>query len=870
MLKNKVAYFNKIIEFVIDKINIFLFLTIFIVLSFFYYYFDLFKHLSFIMKQATFIQDIFSQLLIFFCSVALSFLFNRHHIVKFKYFIKTHLYSYLLKQTDSYNFINRFYSYNRIHQTTQDEVLEILVNNLVKKSVERKCIWIEGESFSGKTSMILHFFRDLIEINNYEELFNALSNRIYYFDLARDDNNIQNIYSKHVNNYYSNCLLIFDNLQKMSYIDFYSTFIPIVKENKDFGIIVLMRTLEDDIGDSLKIKHIFSNLVDDDQHIIMNSLIVNNNLPLKGHYSNDRKMNRIINYHVMSISNSDSKLQNLLFNFGRGEDNEFDETFLIIVLASLFTGSFDYNLLKKLVNGKKQKNLKKLIIRLLKSGVITKSPNSENYYYLNENIADYYFLKLSNNEQYSLSVKRISDKLYEYYNQKNNKQLSFFYGIISENYKEESHQLFNTIAINVNFKELLKKLELLICFRSNIQNEYCKELGILCDRTGRLNKAKKLYLRCDINSNNDIFYRLLQIDHSYIKKKKDFKIEFTSTYLCILDEYWTIHMDMHQGIFQLKKMEELVNKTSKQIEDLISYNLYDACHLMRRIYFDYFRIYYLSGNSEYNSLISVCDDMMPLKYFLKNNLSEFENYYQKFAIGLFLGYCILYDIVFRKKYMQDSVFDNILFPYFSDKNVNSFYDTDDVINFSTEILLNVCNNLYNIADKTYIFVKYHMFSIKLGLDKIKSYNEYEAFVEEYSNFATNEKVIEYKIYAILLRIKINLVKLFDPQNIVDDSFEKNEALEENIKKDFIQIKDRLIEMTYNNKYEIFRVELLESLFQYFIQKLKQIDIKALIETAETNGYKRELVILQYISERNNSLSFNDLRKIFKFYPLVTQ
>lgn len=77
-------------------------------------------------------------------------------------------------------------------------------------------------------------------------------------------------------------------------------------------------------------------------------------------------------------------------------------------------------------------------------------------------------------------------------------------------------------------------------------------------------------------------------------------------------------------------------------------------------------------------------------------------------------------------------------------------------------------------------------------------------------------------------------------------------------------------MTYNNKYEIFRVELLESLFQYFIQKLKQIDIKALIETAETNGYKRELVILQYISERNNSLSFNDLRKIFKFYPLVTQ
>ena len=163
-----------------------------------------------------------------------------------------------------------------------------------------------------------------------------------------------------------------------------------------------------------------------------------------------------------------------------------------------------------------------------------------------------------------------------------------------------------------------------------------------------------------------------------------------------------------------------------------------------------------------------------------------------------------------------------------------------------------------------------MFSIKLGLDKIKSYNEYEAFVEEYSNFATNEKVIEYKIYAILLRIKINLVKLFDPQNIVDDSFEKNEALEENIKKDFIQIKVRLIEMTYNNKYEIFRVELLESLFQYFIQKLKQIDIKALIETAETNGYKRELVILQYISERNNSLSFNDLRKIFKFYPLVTQ
>ena len=216
MLKNKVAYFNKIIEFVIDKINIFLFLTIFIVLSFFYYYFDLFKHLSFIMKQATFIQDIFSQLLIFFCSVALSFLFNRHHIVKFKYFIKTHLYSYLLKQTDSYNFINRFYSYNRIHQTTQDEVLEILVNNLVKKSVERKCIWIEGESFSGKTSMILHFFRDLIEINNYEELFNALSNRIYYFDLARDDNNIQNIYSKHVNNYYSNCLFEYSKVAEPS------------------------------------------------------------------------------------------------------------------------------------------------------------------------------------------------------------------------------------------------------------------------------------------------------------------------------------------------------------------------------------------------------------------------------------------------------------------------------------------------------------------------------------------------------------------------------------------------------------------------------------------------------------------------------
>lgn len=176
---------------------------------------------------------------------------------------------------------------------------------------------------------------------------------------------------------------------------------------------------------------------------------------------------------------------------------------------------------------------------------------------------------------------------------------------MNEKSEHHSHILFKQIAPNVNFKNIYDDMDYLFSLEPERKVHYYKELGIICDRMGKLALARSYYLKESVEINAELFYRLVQIDHSFYDKKTELNLTHPNIYLNILSEYWDIHMKMHTGVFDFENITKLAETCSQNFDELLSYDMYDGLHLMRRIYFDVYRIFYLRGILDYNTLIQI-------------------------------------------------------------------------------------------------------------------------------------------------------------------------------------------------------------------------------------------------------------------------
>lgn len=788
-----------------------------------------------------------------------------------------------------------FYYQKREIIGSQQRIVNDILNELNAHPTERtqeRVFWIQGSPYSGKTTTILNLFVDLISKKEYCDLFEQLDGQIIYLDFGRDDFCINQLISSYRYGKYENCLLVLDNLHKISDMDCSRAVSEIVDNMHAFSIIILLRNPEDFLCDSEQVLKLNNYIHTRGKCYPLSELSPAYFSVYKetafNEYCNQLKIFEESNYshavivHMTSLyvrQKSDKWGYNKEIQaFLSGEiiqNNFLTKGLIIIVSASIFTGSFNIEILEK-CSGTRTYNWKSFIQKLLDIGFLVRYPDSSNkYYYFHESVAKFYFQRSYPVNAYKSQYITCFEQLFTYY-AKSNPMLSYLYSIPASDMEKEKN-LFDNVIININFINFYNELAFQIANNEEKRKNYYRELGILCDRIGELKEAKEYYLNYLKQAGSpDAFYKLVEIDHDYIYKYPQISstaLESNDVYEHILSLYWDLHIKLHEGIFEFTAFIDLAVKGQEYCEDIYLKHPYDSLHLLRRIYFDLLRVYYLSGELNAKKILFLTKPENAFRRFLEIHLGEFKAYYIKFVVGQYLVYDILFSLAFLNRSIERNVFNEVLKPFVSLK----FEEMHDYRKVAEEAILQYQESIElfeKVGDKTAIFTKYHMYGVKLVLINDGNFTECEQFYEEYMAFATREGDAEYQSYAELYKLKLLLVKISSPAVINDDPFYdmmKNQIMQ---KIELVRTYQRMCNIKRGNAYSELRIDMYELLYKFLIGKkdIKSFKNKlnSIKRIAKNFNYQRELYLIRFIEEYEYNLNREQLRIIFTFYPIITQ
>ena len=807
----------------------------------------------------------------------------------------------LFKRLISY-LVNLFYFYNREPIQQQQYIVDEILNSLnTSTSNSKRLYWIQGSPYSGKTTTILNLLIDLISKMEYNKLFEKLDGKIMYFDLGKADINLENFQNDYEIEKFSNCLVILDNLHKLSGNVCLHILEKMVLQNHAFALIILLRHPKEFLSENDKLNKL--------EKIILENGIEYELNPLKYHdfefyqkqqfnifYQKFLKLEETDNIEIfihlyMLFVKRNFDTYNLIPEIQTFLNNDDDVNckinfvLMVIIACSIFTGSFNCNFIIQCFSQNIEPNFKKTLRALTEIGFLTNYPSSADDFYFHERIAKFYFrITIKNNKQKYI---QIFEKLSEKFIYKNNTVLSFLYFMLAQNVKE-AKKYYEKAVINSNFINLYE--EMMFLFKYEICNitSYYKEIGIVCDRCGKLKEAKKYFsLNLDylvsldsLDKKNivDAFYKLVQINHKVIDKYPEIKflaLNSSDLYEKNLSNYWEIHINMHRGIFQFEKMFNLASELLTNAEEITKKHPYDGLHLMRRLYFDLFRLYYLEGIFQPEKLKNFVGGKSKIFRILKNSLEEFEAYYIKFAIGMMLAQDILFLLAFENVGLDLDKY-NFLFEDYLNIEPDQTNNFKTIAEKTVLIYLKSIELFDKIGDKTAIFVEYHMYNIKLLLVENGDFSECESFYQKYMSFATKGNVLEYQAYAETYKLKMSLIQLCTPEIIASYGCDQYDELKNVIRQklEFVQKYEELATQGFGNQYAQLRLKLYSALFSFYIKEIElnifKEKIKEINRIANQKKYNRELKIVKYIENRDYQLSPESIRIIFTYYPIVPQ
>ncbi len=753
----------------------------------------------------------------------------------------------------------------------------------------KRIFWIQGSPYSGKTTTVLNLFVDLISKKEYRDLFEQLDGKIIYIDLGRDDFKFSRLLDAYRVGKCENHFLVLDNLHKASNVECVDVIRQIVLDMHAYAIIILLRRPEDFLCDSERIMFLKTTMQSvgvtyNLQQISPTDFFDYKNSAFSFFCSQfnlfDNAENAVI-VHLLSLyarKNVDKwHLLDDIQAFVRGEEvsNEEHKELMAIVAASLFTGSFNIQILQ-ICEDISIHNWKIFIQKLLDIGFLVNYPQSSyNYYYFHEALAKFYFKNNYQKPFYKSQYLKYFKRLLEYYSANHNMVLTYLYSVL-QNDQSGCSELFDQIVINANFINLYHELDFLLAQDEVKRSIHYREFGILCDRIGELREAKEYYIKyLNKTESPDAFYKLVQIDHDYLPKYPHIVKEAeenTDYYYRFLAKYWEAHVKMHDGVFDFDSFRNMVLESQEQYEQILHNHPYDGIHLLRRLYFDCFRLYYLKGNLNPSELKFIVKNSR-LKQKLATELDEFDAYYIKFALGQFLAHDVLFMLAFLAKGIDKNDFDTFL----ADNISLAYEDMHNAEAIAKEAIAQYKKSIEifkRTGDKTSIFVRYHMYNVKMCLINNGDFSECEQFYEEYMGAATRENDIEYQSYAELFKLKLLLVKISSPAIICDDPNYDDLIIQAKKKISITRKYQELCNTRNGNRYAEFRLNLYETLFNFLIQNINCTEFKEKImllhENAVSLNYKRELHLINYIKKYKYNPNREQIRIIVTYYPIITQ
>ncbi|MCM1235915.1 MAG: hypothetical protein NC489_37970 [Ruminococcus flavefaciens] len=822
--------------------------------------------------------------------------------------------------------INVFLHGKPLNYYNQANHISQLMRYLKVDDNEKHIVWIKGNAYSGKTTIIFRFIEEISNKKNFK-LFEEYEKHIYYFDLGTSSLNINNIHKSICDRKYENALLILDNIHKLELSDlriFVST-LENYHENIKF-LICLSRQFEEfcfsqEINERLDSfarnysKELNINPIHNDTSIkidydkyLLDEIYANTKsneknyqefckrVIKKEHQMNIALIVQCYNLYLSTLGARNRKFIYKVFdalNTGEG-DISLKYTLSFIIHATLFSGGFETGWFNEYINGIKEKKTryysKKYFRLLLKNSFISIvcSSNSDEVVF-HESLARYYFELIGKKECY----RKINFSVIKYLVEKNiecnRTSNAWKYKILLLPTVPNDNTLFDKALCIANFKTLLEDLQYIIKEKNFSEILFYRELGILFDRFGKLNIATEYFKKAlDQKFSPAIYINLIQVDHGAFDDKviQSLIDEKNDTYIRVAAEYWKAHIDMHDGKFQFNDFAKLLDDWKEHKDEIIEMYPYDGLHLMRRWYFDCFRVYYLSGilNPELLKPIIQADLFKNISY-----LPEFEAFRYKFQCAFFLHYDVLFEkgILNIMDYEKVKEWDGIMLGQnFYDKIVaaqeHGESEINIIINEAIEYYSASSNGLKKIMDKSYRYSDLRVCELKLAYDNVDLDVIFanERFIKYYIKHSMSIQVDEYIAYGYTYLLKNYLVGQYCLSSEYDDNPHDKRILQnvyitnELIQDCFINIEryHNIYRGERQNNYCLLRLNIYKTLYDYSknIIKFEQAEkeIKKLYNDAKQQGYCREKILLNYLLE--NKLRRVDIIKFYKYYPLVMQ
>lgn len=897
-MKRNVRYFKKQFDWIISHLFIIIGIASAVILFWHRQSIEMLVS-KFLQSTSEITNSFISDLLILLISFIIPWICsNVKLIVESVAMLKSRIYTFLL---NSYNktskgyrhfwipkVIKLFYSYHRLVLNKQQKITDDILNNLAKedKSQNKNVFWILGEGFSGKTSCILNLLSDMITKEQYYKLFSKLDGHIEYFDLARDDSSIESISQSYKRGQYRKSLLILDNIHKITQDKGIRIVNDIARDMHSFALIIIMRPLEDFIIQKETLAD-FNTTINEVGYrpYYLNQIQYECDIKqqfeefIEVHHLNGFNNNGAMFFHFVKLCIKSKEMPEtvrIVTAFLNGEQQEpFSLLIKYIVTSSLFTGSFHITFIKKELKKKYSvTKIKRAIWDLYQIGFLNSYPNeTDSYYFFNEELAKFYF-----SETYLLykeSYCQIIKNLYTHYKKMDHFYLAYLYSIFLPECNLNKI-LFEKTAINANYKTLLREVKYLLEIEPSIHEKHYKEIGVLYDRCGELYKALQEYIKyydksCEVDK-VDAFFKIVEMDHSYYWNHIDMATNYMlcqDDYDRLLAKYWAVHMNMHCGKFQFDEMISLINEVERTAKQLIILHPYDSLHLVRRIFFDFFRLYHIQYISDYQKLSALgCKKIIST---LKGNLEEYPAYYNKFVYGHYL----LYDILFRLGIWGEYISENEYSTIFGNSTFIKYEDTKKikkVIDAALYAYKKAYDFLYKIGDKTYYFVNCRY------MEALTARGEYEKpkeFYSDFKTFAQNERVVYYQACAEIYLFKLEFIHLLDPTILSAPSNVYEKQLKETEKHLLNAVKYyQEADSNPKNQYAEAMLDLYDILFRFFTieknTKFLKTNLYTLKEKCDKLCYYRELQIINYIESKDFKLLPNELKSIISYYPIVAQ
>ncbi|WP_125719070.1 hypothetical protein [Pseudoalteromonas rubra] len=786
----------------------------------------------------------------------------------------------------------------------QESIINKVLSDLDCKGRTKKVVfYVEGESGFGKTSFAINLVISIV----YSGFYHKYSKRIFYFDMSSNQESVKTLISLLNREKGEDSIIMIDNYHelyeessralKMSVSNVYS------RPYKDTIIILAQPNIKfkKNSPELLELTEFCKNegrLYFLKPPSLYRADIVSKWLP-ENLWERLNEIEKCIACNVIKLSKKvNPKLSLDLLERKITEPYQLT-TLAIIVSLSIHRGSFEINELKNAISLSTKGSflersaasflIKNCFRKMLKQGFVEESPFESGRYLFHDKAAKSYksFFIIRSDIFKGVYLKMLKLN-FNFEFKRGHFLLAWLYfldGAESEVPNGKDLELFSKAQLYGNTRLMLENIERI---REESKSEFIArlnpiksmffQLGALYEVSGNFNESinnlkafidscdsERMKLRAELellemtHGKQEVSERNIKSNLNNYKKISDSSEDIVYYGF----SFWSLHLDIHSGYFKYDEMLSFVDELSKGYSSIIEDDPYKSLQLLRRGYYDLWRISFLSGEMNLSKFKKLNG------HFAREQLSEnpesSNGYYKKHVVAPYFHYIIIHNYMLYR--VMPSKEELSMLGYSKDFNF------EEVVRYAVTVYSESKTFFDSQGNKSSESTNLRLSELKLIINN--NTDESIALLKSYELYISEKGIPDFEGNLYTLFSKMYLFDLY----CLKLELSCSEFMESEMEMKLKQVEHFLLKAEANyrkksNKFGEMRVALFRALLLICRADNSSLEkagfeLDRIEKICLESSYNRELKIIREINI-GSGISHNLVFNIIKGYPVVIQ